>query len=80
MGWGFAPLANAPYGVLLRWILLLLLGYSNTGPFAGLLEQRTFAGLLEQRTFAGLLPLLFRPLPFSPPPSPRLAVNHNARL
>ena len=22
--WGFAPLANAPYGVLLRWILLLL--------------------------------------------------------
>ena len=78
-----------PSGVLLRWILLLLLGYSNTGPFAGLLEQRTFAGLLEQRTFAGLLeqrtfagllPLLVRPLPFSPPPSPRLAVNHNARL
>ena len=58
----------------------LLLGYSNTGPFAGLLEQRTFAGLLEQRTFAGLLPLLLRPLPLSPPPSPRLAVNHNTRL
>ena len=58
----------------------LLPGYSNRGPFAGLLEQRTFAGLLEQRTFAGLLPLLLRPLPFSPPPSPRLAVNHNARL
>ena len=49
---------------------LPLLGYSNTGPFAGLLEQRTFAGLLEQRTFAGLLPLLLRPLPLSPPPLP----------
>ena len=54
MGWGFAALANAPYGVLLRWILLLLPGYSNSGPFAG---------LPEQRTFAGLLPLLLRPLP-----------------
>ena len=31
-----------PSGVLLRWMLLLLLGYSNTGPFAGLLEHRTF--------------------------------------
>ena len=95
-----------PSGVLLRWILLLLPGYSNRGPLPdysnrgplpdysnrgplpgysnrGPLPGYSNRGPLPGYSNRGLLrplPLLLRPLPFSPPPSPRLAVNHNARL
>jgi len=87
LGWGFAALANAPYGVLLRWILLLLPGYPNSEPFAGLPEQRTFCratrtanllpGYSNSGPFAGLLEQrTFAGLPEQLPPLPSASPSH----